>query len=198
MGLAEPAGGERWQIRYDFETVLRTMQRAADRQRALAAQAALLSDTRLSSKVTDFRAIEDLAGRVLGHSEDESSGRSYMMLEGTDHHVHFINHVFEIDAARQKRELRANSFVRFRTQSVNGKRIIVIQDLGSADKLLTNKQYLRSTVRSLIRRSVIPKDTGLSGWLGKYEAALAQTAMEIQAEQANARTVAAEREGGRP
>jgi len=181
MGLAEPTVEQRWHIRSDFETVLRMIQRTTDRQRALAAHAALLSDNRLPNKVTDVRRIEDLTGRVLGHNEDELSGRAYLMLEGTDHQIHFIDHIFEIESARQKGHLRTNSFVRFRNKSVNGKRVVAIEDFGNADKLLSSKQHLRSTVRSLLKRGVVPTETGVWGWLGKYEAALVQTATELQA-----------------
>jgi type IV secretory pathway VirD2 relaxase len=181
MGLAESFRAERWQIRSDFETVLRTMQRTADRQRALAVHAALLSDARLPSKVTNLRSIDELCGRVLGHTEDETTGRAYLMLEGTDHQIHFIDHSFEIEQARQKRQLRPNSFVRFRNKSVNGERIVVIEDFGDGDKVLSSKQHLRSTVRSLLKRGVVPAETGVAGWLGKYEAALVQTATELQA-----------------
>jgi len=33
---------------------------------------------------------------VVGHGEEENAGRPYMLVEGTDHHVHFIYHTSEI------------------------------------------------------------------------------------------------------
>ena len=47
MGLAASAGPDVWQVRRDFETVLRAMQRANDRQKTMAAHGALVSDERL-------------------------------------------------------------------------------------------------------------------------------------------------------
>lgn len=79
-----------WAVSFDFETVLRAMQRASDRQRTLAAHNSLLSDSRLQSCVTDVSKIEQLEGRVWGHGKDEANGKAYMLLEGTDHNVHFI------------------------------------------------------------------------------------------------------------
>ena len=90
MGLAEPQPLNQWLVRPDFETILRAMQRTDDRQRSLAAHATLISDPRLPSRLTDLRDVPQLEGRVLGHGEEESSGRTYMILEGTDHHIHFI------------------------------------------------------------------------------------------------------------
>src|SRR5215475_8461779 len=158
MGLAEPIRGGRWNIRFDFDTVLRAMQRTADRQRALAARSALLSDIRLPSKMTDVRNIQNLAGRVLGHCEDESSGRSYMILEGIDHVVHFIYHSPEMEAMRREAKLQSNSFVQFQQQSVNQKPGLRINDLGSADALLMKKQHLRRTASSLLRQGMIPTE----------------------------------------
>src|SRR5262249_36230504 len=47
MGLAEPIDRCRWQVREDFETVLRSMKKTADRQQMLASCSALVSDERL-------------------------------------------------------------------------------------------------------------------------------------------------------
>lgn len=54
-------------------------------------------------------------------------------------------------------------------------------DYGDAHKLLTNKLYLRNTVNLQIQRGRIPTENGLTGWLGKYEAALARTLQDISA-----------------
>jgi len=197
MGLAEPAAGEQWKVREDFERVLRAMQRTADRQRALAAHSSFLSDPRLPSKVTDLKSATNLEGRVLGHTEDEATGRAYMLLEGTDQQVHFIYHTPEIEAAREQRRLRWNSFVRFRRQAANGRAVITIEDLGDCERLLGNKQYLRSTARSLIKKGITPRDNGLGGWLGRYEAALTRTTDEILAERGRTPSKHAERGDGR-
>ncbi len=43
-----------------------------------------LSDVRLQSCLTDITKVEQLEGRILGHGEEESTDRTYMLLEGTD------------------------------------------------------------------------------------------------------------------
>jgi hypothetical protein len=73
------------------------MQRTSDRQRTLAAHGALLSDERLPMEVLDWRQVASVEGRVLVHGQDEQTGRSYLMLEGTDAKVHFINYSREIE-----------------------------------------------------------------------------------------------------
>ena len=74
MGLAKRKTSNQWAVRSDSETILRAMQRTDDRQRSLAAHAALVSDPRLPRRLTDVREMQSLEGRVLGHGEEESSG----------------------------------------------------------------------------------------------------------------------------
>ena len=84
MGLAEAAGSDQWLVRQDFETALRAMQRLGDRQKVLAAHGAAVSDPRLPLVMFDVRNCTMLEGRVLVHGKDEATGRTFMMIEGTD------------------------------------------------------------------------------------------------------------------
>ena len=106
MGLAESMSPKSWRVRPDFENVLRAMQRSADHQKTLAAHGALMSDERLPLAVVDFRQLTTLEGRILVHGEEESSGRSYLMLEGTDARVHYVYQTPEMEAARNRGGLR--------------------------------------------------------------------------------------------
>ena len=181
MGLAESAGSNRWNVRRDFETVLRGLQRSTDRQRTLASHSALLSDPRLPTCLTDLRKIESLEGRVLGHAEDEATGRSYMILEGTDHKVHFVYHTPDIEDARHRGKLKPNAFVQFRHQFSDNKPAVTINDLGDSEELLSQKHYIRTAALAAQKRAAIPVSNGWAGWLGRYDAALAEAAAEIQA-----------------
>jgi hypothetical protein len=121
MGLAERTGPNLWRVRADFYEILRAMQRSADRQKTLAAHGALMSDERLQVVVTDLRDLTTLEGRILVHGEEESSGRTYLMLEGTDARVHYLYYTPEMEAARHRGSLRTNSFVRLRKLSTQGR-----------------------------------------------------------------------------
>jgi type IV secretory pathway VirD2 relaxase len=111
MGLAEHVTADRWRVRANFEPILGEMQRTADRQKALAAHRALMSDPNLPFQVTDIRKIERLRGRALGHGEEESTGRTYMLLEGKDRKVHFIYHSSAMLQARRSGRLASDSNV---------------------------------------------------------------------------------------
>jgi hypothetical protein len=169
MGLAEPAGFGTWRVRGDFEFVLRAMQRAGDRQKTLAAHGALLSDERLRLQVTPPAVVNQLEGRVLGHGQEETTSRAFVLIEGTDAKVHFIYHEDGIDAARHQGRMRVNSFVRLRRSSTNG---IIVDDLGDAEKLLDDKHHIRSRAQLLVKRGVPTEEATWGGWLGRYHAAL--------------------------
>ena len=176
MGLAESMGPKSWRVRRDFENVLRAMQRGADHQKTLAAHGALMSDERLPLAVLDLRELTTLEGRILVHGEEESSGRIYLMLEGTDARVHYVYYTADIETSRNRGGLRTNSFVRLRNLLYEGRAVLEIDELGDAEATLHNKLHLRETAQRLIQRGIIPKD----GWLGRYQKALAETATTLE------------------
>ena len=73
-----------------------------------------MSDERLPIEVLDLRRVTSVEGRVLVHGQDEQTGRNYLMLEGTDAKVHFIQYTSEMEEARSRGELRTNSFLQMR------------------------------------------------------------------------------------
>jgi type IV secretory pathway VirD2 relaxase len=182
MGLAEPASSSEWMVRRDFETVLKAMQRSGDRQKTLASHGALLSDERLPLVVLDMRKLRALDGRVLAHGEEEvgkSAGRHYLLLEGTDAKVHLIYYTPEMEEARSKGSLRANSFIRLQKQFENGRPVLEIEDYGDAERALKNRNHLRETAKIFMARGIVPSDDGWGGWLGRYQIAIKKTATEL-------------------
>lgn len=187
MGLAEPSGAATWVVRRDCEQVLRAMQRAADRQKTLAAHGALISDDRLPIEVLDLYQSKTVEGRVLVHGHEEQSGRNYLMLEGTDAKVYFIDHTAEIEQARSRGELRVNSFVRLREISVDSGRTTIIEDLGKAESLLSNRSYFSNAASKLLNQGIIPREDAWGGWLGRYQKGLAKAASDIAERQRRAK-----------
>jgi type IV secretory pathway VirD2 relaxase len=174
MGLAESTGSGTWRLRRDIEQVLRAMQRTADRQRTLAAHGALMSDERLPIEVLDLRQVTSVEGRVLVHGQDEQTGRNYLMLEGIDAKVHFIQYTPEMEEARSRGELRVNSFVRMRKISATA--TLEVSDLGDAEKLLKNPCHLREAAHEFLKRGSVPTEAGWGGWMGRYQKALSEVA----------------------
>ena len=180
MGLARSSGTSTWSLRNDLDVVLRAMQRAGDRQKTLSVHGILISDERLPIEALDFRQTPSVEGRVLVHGEDEQSGRHYLMLEGVDARVHFIEYTQEMDAARARGELHTNSFVRLRRIPDAKGAALKIEDFGNADALLRSRNYFGSQARQLLRCGVVPVEGGWGGWLGRYQSALREAASQIQ------------------
>jgi hypothetical protein len=171
MGLARSREDEIWELRRDFAVVLKAMQRTQDRQRLLHQHGALLSNPRLPMVFTQIRKAPLLEGRVLVHGEEET-GRMYLLLEGTDAKIHYINHTPEVAAAWGKGKLKPNTFIRFRRMFANdGRPLVEVTDLGDADRLLKNKRLLSDVARGVR----IPVSEQWGGWLGKYGEAVKAT-----------------------
>jgi hypothetical protein len=180
MGLAQSTGPKTWRVRRDFESILRSKQCSSDWQKTLAAHGALMSDERLPLNVLDLRDPTTLEGRILVHGEEESSGRSYLLLEGTDASVHFIYYTPDLEAARNAGGLRTNAFIRLRKLLKEGGPVLDIDEIGDADSILRNKPYLREKARRLARRGIVPRDDDWNGWLGHYQRALQDAASRHQ------------------
>src|SRR5579875_113971 len=180
MGLARSIAPCAWSVRRDIEAVLRAMQRAGDRQKVLAAHGVVVSDERLPMQALELQRMNSIEGRALVHGEDEQTGRHYLMLEGVDARVHFIEYTREMEEARARGELRPNNFVRLRRIVIHEESTLEIEDLGDSAALLKNRRYFRNQARELLKRGILPNEDGWGGWLGQYQAALKQAAMELE------------------
>ncbi len=183
MGLAESTGPNAWNVRGNFAEVLRAMQRAADRQKTLAAHGVPISDNRLPIEILDLNAFTSAEGRILVHGQEEQIGRAYLMLEGTDAKVHYVEYTPEMELLRADGALRTNSYLRLRRIVANGRSVVQVQDLGDSEKVLSNRALLGENARALLKRGIIPTEDGWGGWLGRYQAAVARCAREIREQQ---------------
>jgi type IV secretory pathway VirD2 relaxase len=172
MGLAQFFGPHQWSVQADFEKVLRTLQRSGDRQKMLAAHGALLSDKRLPLQVTNPRQLQRVEGRVLLHTEDEQTGKRYMLIEGTDAKVHLIYHTSAIEQARSEGKLAVGSFIRIEKRFANKRPALHMDDLGDAKTLLQNSSHFREEADFLLRRGVHEIQPAWGGWLGEYQTKL--------------------------
>jgi hypothetical protein len=137
-----------------------------------------MSDDRLPLVVLDFRELTTVEGRILVHGEEESSGRRYLMLEGTDARVHHIYYTPEMEPARNGGGLKTDAFVR--KAIFGGRPALQIDELGDAGSILRSKLRLRETAQKLIRRGIMPKDDGWNGWLGRYQKALEEIGTTVE------------------
>src|SRR6202795_2079176 len=172
MGLAQFVAAHKWRVQADFDKVLRTLQQSGDRQKMLAAHGALVSDQRLPLQVTTLRQLQSVAGRVLLHTEDEQTGKRYMLVEGTDGKVHLIYHTAAIEEARNQGKLAVNDFIRIEKRFANKKPTLHVDDLGDANALLQNTTHFQEQADLLLRRGVHEGQPAWGGWLGQYQTKL--------------------------
>jgi|SRR5579885_300462 len=184
MGLAKSVASQQWLVQSDFETVLRTLQRTLDRQKMLAAHGALLSDPRLPFEITDTRKLKRIQGRVLLHAEDDSSGRRYLLLEGTDAKIHLIYHTDSIETARSAGKLGVNTFIHLRKSFADRMPDIEVSDYGDATVLLGNETFFKKQAQFFLRRGITEEQSNWGGWLGQYFATLRSS---IEAERLTSR-----------
>ncbi|HWY58668.1 MAG TPA: DUF3363 domain-containing protein [Terriglobales bacterium] len=172
MGLAQFVAQHQWSVQADFEKVLRTLQQSGDRQKTLAAHGALLSDKRLPLQVTPLRQLQRVAGRVVLHTEDEQTGKRYMLIEGTDAKVHLIYHTGAIEQARSEGKLAVGSFIRIEKRFTDKKPTLHVDDLGDANALLQNSTHFQKEADLLLHRGVHEVQPSWGGWLGQYQTKL--------------------------
>ena len=172
MGLAQFVAPHEWRVQADFEKVLRTLQQSGDRQKMLAAHGALVSDKRLPLQVTTLRQLQSVAGRVLLHTEDEQTGKRYMLVEGTDGKVHLIYHTDAIEEARKQGKLAVDNFIRIEKRFAKKKPVLRVDDLGDATALLQNSSYFHKEAELLLRKGIHDVQPVWGGWLGQYQAKL--------------------------
>ena len=134
---------------------------------------------RLPLVMFDLRNCTTLEGRILAHGEDEGTGRSFMMLEGTDAKVHCIYHTPQMAEARGRGGLRANRFVRMRKLFVNGRPLLEIAELGHSERILSDRRHHEEAAAKLLQGGTAPVVYGWGGWLGRYQAALQKAAAEL-------------------
>src|SRR5216684_2443220 len=172
MGLAQLVAPHEWSVQSDFETVLRTLQQSGDRQKMLAAHGALVSDKRLPLQVTTLRQLQSVAGRVLLHTEDEQTGKRYMLVEGTDGKVHLIYHTEAIEEARKQGKLMVDNFIRIEQRFAKKKPVLRVDDMGDAVALLQNSSYFEKEAELLLQKGIHDVRPVWGGWLGHYQAKL--------------------------
>jgi hypothetical protein len=165
FALASPDGDGTWRIEPRLDHVLRAMQRTADRQRILRDHGAAVSDPGLPFSAAKFW--RHLEGRILVHGEDDFSGKPYLILEGTDAELHYVEaSSIDIQTARCAGQLRVNSFVRLHRR---GGSLIDIEDLGNAEKLLADPGHFREAADRLFHAGQTPPSASAQGWLGRYQ-----------------------------
>jgi len=111
-GLADKIGTRTWRLRPGMETALRQAQLAGDITKSRARHLAHLSDPRMPLVVTQLQVGAHVTGRLVGGGwADELQEQRYLMLEGTDGHLHYILQPPSTERVSVPRQLRVGDLV---------------------------------------------------------------------------------------
>jgi hypothetical protein len=62
------------------------------------------------------------------------------------------------------------------TSTKHGRPQLSVQDFGDAEKMVTNKPFMKRRVQMVVQSDTAHHKTNWAGWLGRYETALAAEA----------------------
>lgn len=112
MGLAEKVGNLTWRLKPMMESALRQMQMSQDRLKTKFAHREMISDPSAPLVATELEKVGDrIAGKVVGTGLNEANGRPYILVEGFDNKVHYLNQTAKVQKMRGEGDLKAGDFV---------------------------------------------------------------------------------------
>lgn len=112
MGLATKSGNMAWRLNPALESALRQMQVSQDRLKTKFQHREMISDPSAQLVATELKTLgQRVAGKLVGTGLNEQTGRSYMMVEGFDGKVHYLNQSPKVQRMRGEGDLKAGDYV---------------------------------------------------------------------------------------
>ena len=112
MGLAERTGNKSWRLNPALESALRQMQVSQDRLKTKFAHREMISDPSAPLVATELKTLgQRVAGKVVGTGMNDATNRPYLLVEGFDGKVHYLNQSPKVQKMRGEGELKAGDFV---------------------------------------------------------------------------------------
>ena len=112
MGLAEKVGNMAWRLNPAMESALRQMQVSQDRLKTKFQHREMISDPSAQLVTTELKTLgQRVAGKFVGAGLNEQTNRAYMLIEGFDGKVHYVNQSPKVQKLRGTGELKAGDFV---------------------------------------------------------------------------------------
>ncbi len=180
MNLAYKGSDGRWEVTTSFAKTLQTVQMVGDRQKMMAQQMEAASSTDLPQVLSEWKDIQVLQGRILGHAEEEASDRRSLFVEGIDGKVYHLPHRKDTEELRAQKQLRKNEFVTI----TRDKGRIQFVEMGHAEDLLHDS-------KALAHLPFRPKAGALRpGWLGRFDVAVSNAQHSSQADKRDVVAVA--------
>jgi len=162
MGMAQRSDNA-WTLDFNFIKNLTALQTAGDKQKMMHRHMAPASSTDQPITALKWTEVTELDARVLGHGEEEDTGRRFMIVESTDGTIIQLPHRKNTDELRASHILDRNNLVTFTRDSYNRLQIL---DHGNANAALKKPDILRKI-------HITPTTSPRPGWLGQLDIAVA-------------------------
>jgi len=131
MGLTTRVDTYQWQLSPALERSLRAMQIASDLLKTKALHRARISDPALPLVADRLRDVGNhIAGRLVGTGWDDNTNRPYLLIEGVDGKVHYVDQTLKMQDMRGSGELVAGDYVSLDVESVKGRAVVRVQNYG--------------------------------------------------------------------
>lgn len=112
MGLATKSANMVWHLNPALESALRQMQVSQDRLKTKFQHREMISDPSAPLVATELKTLgQYVAGKLVGTGLNEQTGRSYMMIEGFDGKVHYLNQSPKVQRMRGEGDLKAGDYL---------------------------------------------------------------------------------------
>lgn len=112
MGLAEKVGNLSWRLKPTLESALRQMQVSQDRLKTKFAHREMISDPSAPLVATELKELgQRVAGKVVGTGLNEATNKPYILIEGFDGKVHYLNQAPKVQKLRGEGELKAGEYI---------------------------------------------------------------------------------------
>ncbi len=118
MGLAQKVDELTWKVNPALESALREMQKSQDRLKTMAEHKKMISDPSARLILSEIKAPGDrVTGRLVGTGMNDQTGRPYMLIEGVDGRVHFMDQSPKVQSLRASKELRVGDYITLEAQT---------------------------------------------------------------------------------
>lgn len=180
MGLATKSGNMAWRLNPALESALRQMQVSQDRLKTKFQHREMISDPSAQLVATELKIRgQRVSGKLVGTGLNEETGRSYMMVEGFDGKVHYLNQSPKVQRMRGEGDLKAGDYVALEVVARKDKAGQVVGDMVRVER------YGRTMTpelldRELMRGRVIEPITAKRSVAGAFLDAAAARLQKLQ------------------
>jgi hypothetical protein len=168
MGLAEKVGNKIWKLNPELESALRQMQIAGDKLKTKFQHREMISDPNAQLVNTSLKEVGDrVVGKLVGTGLNNKNQKPYMMIEGVDGQIHYLNQSAKIQQMRGAGELKVGDYISLE--------VVERKEKGEIKgKFVKTKNYGKNITPELIdkeifkKRVVTPKIKNTTTVLGQF------------------------------